>query len=137
MRFTNNDTDRPRLLLCLALFIHFRVLVASTHADDSRAMVEQQLEASGTLYTTPVAWTTRRAALRDGFLKAAELWPLPERTPLNPIVHSRREHDGYTVENVALETMPGFYCTGNLYRPRKASGKSPAILRRFPHGESD
>ncbi len=70
------------------------------------------------------------------------MWPLPDKTPLNPLVHSRREHDGYSVENVALETMPGFFCTGNLYRPLKGalkkgpltkeSLKSPAVL--CPHG---
>jgi putative membrane-bound dehydrogenase-like protein len=98
----------------------------------SRIMVAGQLDASRTLYTTPQLWALRRAALREGFLKGARLWPLPERTPLNPIVHDRREHDGYTVENVALETMPGFYLTGNLYRPSPPLRRGPAVL--CPHG---
>ncbi len=40
--------------------------------------------------------------------------------------------DGYTVENIAIEGMPGHYITGNLYKPEKIQGKVPAIL--CPHG---
>lgn len=101
-------------------------------AQKTRDLALRQLESSQKLYTTRSAWETRRAELREGFLKGAELWPLPEKTPLNPIRHSLRTHDGYTVENVALETMPGFFCTGNLYRSRDVPGKRPAIL--CPHG---
>src|SRR5262245_17561223 len=98
----------------------------------SRELVERQLTASRTLYTTAAHWTTRKTALREGFLKGAGLWPVPEKTPLNPIVHTDRVHDGYTVENVSLETIPGFYLTGNLYRPLPKRRKSPAVL--CPHG---
>ena len=59
----------------------------------------------------------RRVELRREFLKGAGLWPLPQQGPYSVVRHSLRQHDGYTVENVALETLPGFYCTGNLYRP--------------------
>ncbi len=105
---------------------------ALARGQGSRELVERQLVASRTMYTTPQLWAIRRAALREGFLKGAGLWPLPEKTPLNPIVHGRREHDGYTVENVALETFPGFYLTGNLYRPLPKARKAPAVL--CPHG---
>lgn len=105
---------------------------AESLGQGSRELVERQLDSSRLLYTTPAAWAVRRAALREGFLKGARLWPLPEKTPLNPIRHSRRDHDGYTVENVALETMPGFWCTGNLYLPRDRSKKCAAVL--CPHG---
>ncbi|MBI2949473.1 MAG: CehA/McbA family metallohydrolase [Verrucomicrobia bacterium] len=83
-------------------------------------------------YSSAEAWAKRRAELREEFLKGAKLWPLPERPPLKAIIHSRREHGSYSVENVALETMPGFYCTGNLYRPLKRQQSGPAIL--CPHG---
>ena len=40
--------------------------------------------------------------------------------------------DGYTVEKVLLETYPGFYLGGNLYRPLGKQGPFPAIVT--PHG---
>lgn len=78
------------------------------------------------------AWEKRRAELREGFLKGAGLWPLPKQGPRSVIRHSLRSHDGYTVENVAIETLPGFYCTGNLYRPLATRRPGPGVL--CPHG---
>ena len=95
-------------------------------------LVVQQLARSRERYTTLDAWQQRRAQLREEFLKGAQLWPLPDKSPLNPIVHSRREHDGYSVENIAIEAMPGFFCTGNLYRPLNATRPGPGVL--CPHG---
>ena len=80
------------------------------------------------------AWKTRRAAVRQGILKGAALHPLPRRTPLNPLHHSKRSHPGYTVENVALETAPGLFLCGNLYLPSNPSENMAAIL--CPHGHA-
>ena len=78
------------------------------------------------------AWDKRRSELREGFLKGAGLWPLPKQGPLRILRHSLRTHDGYTVENIAIETLPGFFCTGNLYRPQLKVSSGPGIL--CPHG---
>ena len=80
------------------------------------------------------AWNKRRAAVRQGILEGAGLHPLPRRTPLNPRRHSRRSHPGYTVENVALETAPGFFLCGNLYLPSTPPESMAAIL--CPHGHA-
>ena len=40
--------------------------------------------------------------------------------------------DGYTIENVAIETLPGVYLCGSLYRPSKGRGPFAAVLS--PHG---
>ena len=101
-------------------------------ASVGREHIEAQLQRSKDLYATADAWSRRRAELREGFLKGAKLWPLPQKTHLNPILHSRREYEDYSVENVALETVPGFYSTGNLYRPRPEPWDSPVVL--CPHG---
>lgn len=113
------------------IFIAVR-LAAAVGTTDTSSLVLEQLERSREQYRTVETWQQRRVQLRDNFLKGAGLWPLPEKSPLNPIVHSRREYDGYSVENIALESMPGFYCTGNLYRPLKTKRPGPAIL--CPHG---
>ena len=84
------------------------------------------------------AWQTRAARVRAGILRASQLAPLPKRTPLNIVSHSRRERSGYSVENILLETLPGFFLAGNLYRPTTAdrSSKHPIVLipqGHFPH----
>jgi dienelactone hydrolase len=83
-------------------------------------------------------WQRRAAIIRTGILRAAQLEPLPKRTPLNFMTHDRRERSGYSVENVMLETLPGFFLAGNLYRPASAdpSRKKPIVLipqGHFPH----
>jgi cephalosporin-C deacetylase-like acetyl esterase len=47
--------------------------------------------------------------------------------PLNPRVTGRIESEFYTIEKVIFESLPGFYVTGNLYRPN-AAGRYPAVL---------
>ncbi|MBI4601597.1 MAG: CehA/McbA family metallohydrolase [Planctomycetes bacterium] len=94
--------------------------------------IAAQLRASLERFVTAEDWRARRAALREGVLRGAGLWPLPERPPIRAIIHGRREHPGYSVENVALETLPGFFLTGNLYRPLGRKGPHAAVL--CPHG---
>jgi len=77
-------------------------------------------------------WERRASAIRRGILSAAGLDPLPERTPLNPILRAKREHAGYSATNVAFESVPGLFVTGVLYRPLEEGGEPPAIL--CPHG---
>ena len=57
---------------------------------------------------------------------------MPKKTPLNPVFTPKRKYDGYTVENVGIETIPGFYLCGSLYRPAKGKGPFPVVLS--PHG---
>jgi hypothetical protein len=80
---------------------------------------------------TAQAWEARREWLRKQILAAAGLWPAPPKHSLNVLSAGRVERDGYTVERVAIETLPGFWLGGNLYRP-KAAGRHPAVLH--PHG---
>lgn len=87
------------------------------------------------LYTSREQWEPRKQMLRENILKGMNLSPLPKRTPLNAIVGDKRIHDGYTVQNVCFESIPGFYLCGNLYRPLENSSKHPGIL--CPHGHFD
>ncbi|HLB73451.1 MAG TPA: acetylxylan esterase [Sedimentisphaerales bacterium] len=93
---------------------------------------KEQLAKFAKCYSDLDGWKARAENIRQGILRGAELLPFPEKTPLNPIIHSKRECDGYTVENAAFESMPGVFVTGNLYRPRAGKGPFPVVL--CPHG---
>ena len=66
---------------------------------------------------------------------SAGLWPFPDKCELQAKVFDKLEFDGFTVEKVLFESYPGFYVTGNLYRPANQKGPFPAILN--PHGHWD
>jgi dienelactone hydrolase len=83
-------------------------------------------------YRTLAEWEARKAHLRKQILSAAGLLPMPEKTPLNPQIFGRIEHKDYSIEKVLLETMPGYYLGGNLYRPTGKTGRLPAVAT--PHG---
>ena len=44
------------------------------------------------------------------------------------------EHEGLVVENISIETLPGLYVQGNLYRPKAPKGKLPLVLNPHGHG---
>jgi dienelactone hydrolase len=83
-------------------------------------------------YATVQEWERRKAELRVHILVAAGLFPLPARCPLDARTTGRIEGNGFVVENVYFQTYPGFYCTGNLYRPREGEGPFPGVAS--PHG---
>ena len=84
---------------------------------------------------SPEAWEKRAAELRRRVQVATGTWPLPERTPLNSVIHGRIEQDGFTIEKVYFESVPNHFVTGLLFRPAgKGDGNAgrPAVL--CPHG---
>jgi hypothetical protein len=81
--------------------------------------------------TTRAAWQQRAEYLRQHVLASAGLLPMPEKTPLAPVVFGEIAHPDYRVSKVYFESLPGFFVTGNLYRPA-GDGPFPAILS--PHG---
>jgi dienelactone hydrolase len=85
-------------------------------------------------YQTREQWQARAKVVREGILRGAGLWPLPKKTPLKPRIHSLRKYKGYSVENVAFESLPGFFVTATLYRPLVEKKLFPGIL--CPHGHT-
>jgi len=82
-------------------------------------------------YSSALDWQKRAAYLREHVLASAGLLPLPERAALRPVMSGEVKHDDYSVSKVYFESLPGFFVTGNLYRPT-GEGPFPAILS--PHG---
>jgi uncharacterized protein len=79
------------------------------------------------------SWEKRANTIKEGILEGLYWDHMPKiEGNFNPIIHSRRTMDGYVVENIAIESFPGFWITGNLYSPLKPKARNPAILN--PHG---
>jgi dienelactone hydrolase len=77
-------------------------------------------------------WLDRAARLKKQILTGAGLWPAPAKTPIKATIFGKVDRGDHTVEKVFFESYPGFYVTGNLYRPKNVTGKAPAVL--CPHG---
>ncbi len=92
------------------------------------------LDSARARFPDRASWNAYAAHLRTRIQQGAGLAPWPRRTPLNPIVNARRSYEGYTVENVAFESVPGYFVTGNLYRPIQPRTSYPAVLATHGHG---
>lgn len=106
---------------------------ASQVANDARGGTPRDLN---TPYTFPgytkTEWTEKADALRQQIRVANGLIPAHEPTPLNAEIFGKIEREDYSVEKVYFEPFPGFFTTGNLYRPLGKSGPFPGIVS--PHG---
>ena len=83
---------------------------------------------------TKEAWEKRASELKRRILVSTGLWPMPEKTALKPRVYGRTEREGFTVEKVYFESLPGHFVTGLLFRPRGKSGPFPGVLSPHGHG---
>ena len=83
-------------------------------------------------YKSLAEWEARKAHLRKQILSASGLLPMPEKTPLAAQIFGRLENQDYSIEKVLLQTFPGYYLGGNLYRPLGKKGRFPGVAS--PHG---
>ena len=118
----------------MAAALFAATLAAQIPAIDSRNVAIRHTDFRFTMpkYATIEEWEAHKAHLKRQILIAAGLFPMVDRTPVHAEVSGRIAREGYTIEKVALETMPGYYLGGNLYRPLHPKGKVPAVLT--PHG---
>ena len=121
-------------LFVLFIIAFFSSASAQVPTVDSRNVNLRGVETHAVLrkYHSLLEWEQRKAFLRDQILVSAGLSPMPTKTPLHAQVFGRIEGETYTIEKVLLETLPGFYLGGNLYRPRDNVAKHPGVLN--PHG---
>jgi dienelactone hydrolase len=78
-------------------------------------------------------WKSRREEYRRQLQEMLGLWPMPEKTDLNPVITGKLEEDAFTVEKLHFQASPGLYVTANLYLPKNAAGPAPAILYACGH----
>lgn len=85
---------------------------------------------------TRAEWDVLAPVLRRQLLVAAGLWPLPPRPAPRAVVHGAVDRGDYVVEKVYLESYPGHFVTGNLYRPADsttAGRRHAAVLSPYGH----
>jgi hypothetical protein len=68
----------------------------------------------------------RQAELKRTMWKI--LGPFQERTPLNSKITSTVRKNGYRIENIIYESLPGFFVTASLFIPDNLKKPAPAIL---------
>jgi dienelactone hydrolase len=73
-------------------------------------------------------WLADMAARRKQWLEMLGLWPPPARTDLCVTRTGTVERDDFVVEKLHFQPVPGARVAANLYRPRKAAGRLPAVV---------
>ncbi len=94
-----------------------------------------ELDRIAAQYKSLQEWEKRKAELLPCLKEALQLSHLPQAPAAKPIVTPIRKFDGYTVQNIAIEIMPGLWINGSLYKPAKYKGKIPVILNPDGHWE--
>jgi dienelactone hydrolase len=94
-----------------------------------------ELDRIASQYKNLEEWKERKAALKACFLETAQLSPLPKSPGTAPVRANFRKMNGYTIENLAIEILPGVWVNGSLYKPEKYKGKIPVVLH--PQGHWD
>lgn len=81
--------------------------------------------------TTKADWIKRQSEIKQTLTEISG--PFPAKTPLNARITGIEKKDGYRIEKIIYESIPGFYVTGCLFIPDGLKGKSPAILNAIGH----
>jgi dienelactone hydrolase len=78
-------------------------------------------------------WQTRQQFVKDKLKEI--IGTFPKKEALNPEITGITQKDGYRIEKIIFEPVPGYYETGCLYIPDNLKGKAPAILNVFGHDQ--
>ena len=114
MNFQNRVSALLALLIFQSnlLFAQENMLCQGAYWTEDQAAIFMKQTAS--TWTSQADWEKRAEVIRNGIIQGMKLEQMPARTaPFNTIIHSTREMDGYIVENIAIESFPGFFITGN------------------------
>jgi len=95
----------------------------------SEQLALREKEISG--LETKSDWLERRTLVREKLSRI--VGPFPGKTPLNAKVSGKIFRDGYRIEKILYESMPGYYVTGALYIPDGVRRNAPAIFYACGH----
>lgn len=92
-----------------------------------------ELDRIASQYSDVAGWELRKDSLRRCIFDALRLSPLPPAPQSAPILTPERKFNGYTVQNFALEILPGLFVNGSIYKPSAVRGKIPVVLNPDGH----
>ncbi len=132
-------TMRTSLLLCL---LPSFVFAASPYPEKTpptlgnklldRYFAEQTREIAATNGVGHIEsaddWKAKAPEYRRQMAEMLGLDPLPEKTPLKTVKTGELKGEGYVVEKLHFQSLPGLYVTANLYLPAKVEKPLPTIL---------
>ena len=73
-------------------------------------------------------WPAKQTEMRAQLQHMLGLDPWPARGDLKPVITGTVPGDGFIVEKLQFQSLPGLYVTGNLYRPKEVKERLPTIL---------
>lgn len=76
-------------------------------------------------------WLEKQSKIKKRLKKV--IGPFPERTPLNVQITGIIKKDGYRIEKLIYESVPGYYVTAALYIPDGVKENAPAIFYACGH----
>lgn len=89
---------------------------------------KEKLNYYSSLYDDKESFEKRKAEIKACLPYALGITNMPPKPDSRPILSNKRKYDGYTAENIAFETVEGFYVCGTIYKPSKIKGRLPVIL---------
>jgi dienelactone hydrolase len=92
-----------------------------------------ELDRIAAQYKNVNEWEARKQQIKPCLLEALQLSKLPAAPATKPIITPLRKFNGYTVQNIAIEILPGVWINGSLYKPAKYKGKIPVVLNPDGH----
>ncbi len=99
----------------------------------SEAEGKRHLDGLLSAYSDAKTFDQRKIQLRQHILSTLGINQLQKRSPLNPVKRDIVKMNGYTVQNVAFESIPGYFVSGTLYTPTKGGKPFPVILSPNGH----
>jgi len=94
---------------------------------------KERLDYLTTLYSNVADWEARKKEIKACMITSFGLDKAPPMPKSKPILTPKRIYKDYSVENIALEILPGVYTTGSIYKPYPLNKKSPIILTPDGH----
>ncbi len=100
-------------------------------ADQAFELLEQQTSKVDQLETRQ-DWLAEQEKAREALRLV--IGPFPEKTPLNVEITGIYEGDGFRMDKVVYESMPGYHVTAGLFIPEGAEN-APAVIYCSGHSE--